>query len=250
MIASLKAEFRKLLTVRSTYILILLMLALTIFFAFYVEGVKANGFDVSDPNLLSHDIFLLVSNISIFSAIIAVLTLTHEYRYNTIMYTLTASNSRAKSLVAKFLTITIFAAVTTAGIVAVGLVAVKLGLHLSQFKHAALVPQALHYGDFIWRTLFYGWSTAIVGLLLATLLRNQVASIAALFLIPTAEQLLSLLLKTHSVYLPFMAQSAILTVPEGRLGAITPGNAALVFGGYLVIGWIVALVLFVRRDAN
>ncbi len=249
MIALLKAEFRKLFTVRSTYILSLLMLALTIFFAFYVEGIKANGFDASNPNLLSRDIFLLISNISIFSAIIAVLTLTHEYRYNTIMYTLTASNSRVKTLVAKFLTITVFGVVITAVIVAVGLVAVKLGLHLGQFKHVTLVPQMLHYGDFVWRTLFYGWSTAIVGLLLAMLLRNQVATIAALFLIPTAEQLLSLLLKAHSVYLPFAAQGAILSAPEGRLGTITPGHAALVFGGYLVVGWIVALVLFVRRDA-
>jgi hypothetical protein len=31
---------------------------------------------------------------------------------------------------------------------------------------------------------------------------------------------------------------------------ITPFHAALVFLTYLVVGWIVAWVLFLRRDAN
>ena len=247
MIASLKAEWRKLLTVRSTYFLCLLMLALTVLFAFYVKGIRAAGSDLADPGLYTQDIFLLTSNLSIFGAIIAVLTMTHEYRYNTIMYTLTASNNRVKTLFAKFLTITVFGLVLSAVIAAFGLLMLTLGLHI---KHYAVVPQTIHYGNLVWRTLFYGWSTAIAGLLLASLLRNQVASIAALFLIPTAEQLLSLLVKTHSVYLPFIAQSAILTPVEPHLGTITPAHAALVFAGYLVVGWIVAFVLFVRRDAN
>ena len=247
MIDSLKSEFRKLFTVRSTYILLLVMFALTAFFCMYAQGMKADAGDLRNPNFLEHGVFLLVSNISIIIAIISMLTLTHEYRYNPIMYTLTASNNRAKSLLAKFIVITVFGAIVTAAIAVFGLEMIRLGLHL---KHFTPFTQQLHYGNMAWRILFFGWSTAIVGLLLGALLRNQVATIASLFLIPTAEQLLSLLFKTHSVYLPFISQGAVLTAPEPRLGTITVAHAALTFTTYLVVGWIVAFGLFIRRDAN
>ena len=247
MIASLKAEFRKLFTVRSTYIIILLMLALTAFFGMYVQGMKADAGDLHNPNLLSHSVFLLISNVRIFGAIIAILTLTHEYRYNTIMYTLTASNSRTKTLIAKLITITVFGLILTAVIALFGLEMVRLGLHI---KHFTPVAQELHYGNLIWRVLFFGWSTVVVGLLLAALLRNQVATIASLFLIPTAEQLLSLLFKANSVYLPFVSQGSVLMAPEPRLGTISVGHAALTFTAYLVVGLIAAFLLFWRRDAN
>jgi hypothetical protein len=67
-----------------------------------------------------------------------------------------------------------------------------------------------------------------------------------MFLIPgTVEQLLGLLLKKNQVYLPFSALGAVLEHNQ-----ISYVRAATVVGLYVVVGWIVAWVLFLRRDAN
>jgi len=51
MLVALKAEFRKLFTVRSTYILTGLAILFVIFFAFYIEGYHLSGKDLQNPNL-------------------------------------------------------------------------------------------------------------------------------------------------------------------------------------------------------
>ena len=197
MIAALKAEFRKLLTVRSTYIVTALVLLLVIFVAFYVEGWRLSTANLHDPMQFSGDVTGAL-NITVFGAIVAILLMTHEYRYNTIMYTLTSSNSRSKVLISKFIVVSAYALFLTVLIGVLSPVMSYLGLHLHGHT---LVPQTLHYGNLIWRSLFYGWGYGMAGLLLAVLTRNQVASIVALFLIPDlAEQLLGLLLKHNTVY--------------------------------------------------
>lgn len=84
---------------------------------------------------------------------------------------------------------------------------------------------------------------------MATLIRNQIgAVVATLFVIPSLEQIATLLLKNNAVYLPFTSSNEVLVSPEK--GSLSYGHAALVFSAYLLIGWIVAWILFLRRDAN
>src|SRR3954467_14136812 len=101
MVASIKAEFRKLWTVRSTYVLFLVAFALVAIFAFYAEGIKASPATVQDAGKLAGEVTNAVVTVSLLGALAGVLLMTHEYRYNTIMYTLTSSNSRSKTLLAK-----------------------------------------------------------------------------------------------------------------------------------------------------
>ncbi len=244
---AIKAEFRKLLTVRSTYFISGIAVVLTIFFAFYVEGFKAAPADMLDPHLTANNVLVIVNNLSIFCAIVAILLATHEYRYNTIMYTLTASSSRTKTLLAKLVAVSVYSLIFVA---IIGLLAAVMSRLGAQVHGLTPVAQTAGYGDLIWRCLFYGWSTGVAALVLALIIRIQVGAIASLFLIPTAEQLLGILLKHNSIYLPFMAQSAILTAPFPGRGVITHSTAALVFTGYVVGGLIVAWVLFQKRDAN
>jgi ABC-type transport system involved in multi-copper enzyme maturation permease subunit len=248
MIASIKAEFRKLLTVRSTYILVGVAVLFVVFFAFYIEGYHLSGAELLNPHLYHEDIVgALTSLPMVFGAIIAILLMTHEYRYNTIMHTLTLSNSRSKVLASKIIVITVFALVLTAVIGALSPFMSYLGIHL---HGTTLAPQEIHYGSIIWMAMFYGWAYIMVALLLATLIRNQIGAIVAIFAIPIVEQILSLLLKHNSVYLPFIALTSVLQDPEPRLGTISHGHAAAITAVYLVIGWIVAWILFIRRDAN
>lgn len=247
MMATLKAEFRKLLTVRSTYIITAFVTALVIFIAFYVEGWRLNGASLHDPTQLAADVTGAL-NITLFGAIVAILLMTHEYRYDTIMYTLTSSNSRSKVLWSKFIVVSAYALFLAVLIGVLSPVMSYLGVHAHGH---ALVPQTLHYGNLAWRSLFFGWGYGMAGLLLAALTRNQVASIAALFVIPDlAEQLLSLLLKHNTVYLPFSALNQVIGNTDMRSGSLSPGKAAGVYCIYLVIGWIVAWILFLKRDAN
>lgn len=244
MMSTIKAEFRKLLSVRSTYVVTALSLALVIFYAFYIQGWRLAAPELQSPDKLTGDVFGAVQAVTFFGGIIAVLLMSHEYRYNTIMYTLTSSNSRSKVLFAKILAISAFAIVFAILIGTISPIASYIGVHAHGHS---LVPQTLDFGELIWRSLFYGWGYAMAGLLFVTLIRSQVGSIAALFVVPgILEQLLTLLLKENSRYLPFSTLDRVLNSDP----KLIPTQAALVYGAYLVGGWIITWILFMKRDAN
>jgi len=248
MIPAIKAEFKKLLTVRSTYYILGFVLLLVCFFAFYVSGWRIEQVDLLNSGHLAHEITNTVSTIAIFASLIAILLVTHEYRYNTIMHTLTLSNSRSKVLAAKFIVVSAFAVVFTIFFGVLSPIVASLGIHA---HHLKLVHQTFHYWDIIWRSLFYGWGYAMAGLVLAVLIRNQIGTIVTIFIAPaTVEALLSLILKNNTVYLPFSSLSTVIGQGMDYHNNITPFHAALVFMTYLVVGWIVAWILFLRRDAN
>jgi ABC-type transport system involved in multi-copper enzyme maturation permease subunit len=247
MISSIKAEFRKLLTVRSTYIITALVVIFVIFIAGYIEGWRLSAADLRSPTQFSGDVFGAL-NLIVFGALVAILLVTHEYRYNTIMYTLTSSNSRSKVLLGKIVAISVYAVFLTVLVGVLSPIASNVGIHLHGHT---LVPQTIDLWDIVWRSLFYGWSYGMAGLLLAVLIRSQVGAIAALFLIPgLVEQILTQLLKHTAVYLPFTAQGEVIGSKTMNGDTLEPAKAALVFLIYLVIGWIIAWVFFLRRDAN
>ena len=108
MIPTLRSEFRKLFTVRSTYVVSALALVLTIAIAFYGIGYKS-GHSLGASGL--HDAALNgIAIVGVFVGILAILLICHEYRYNTIAYTLTTANNRLKVLLAKLIVVTVFAA--------------------------------------------------------------------------------------------------------------------------------------------
>jgi ABC-2 type transport system permease protein len=246
MITALKSEFRKLLTVRSTYILTGFVILLVTFVAFYPEGWRLQGAQLRDPMTLTNDVTGAL-NVLVFGAVIAMLLMTHEYRYTTIMYTLTSSRSRSRVLWAKLVAVSVYALLLTSAIAVLSPLMSYWGVHASGH---ALAPQTIDYGSIVWRALFYGWAYITAALILAALIRNQIGAIVSLFVIPTVEQLLSLLFKHASVYLPFIALNAVTQQPSPEQGTISHDRAAVVFGIYLIVGWLVAWILFLRRDAN
>lgn len=248
MIAALKAEYRKVFTIRSTYFLLSLVLLIAIFFAFYVSGWHIDTADLHNPTTLATDVTSAVAVGAIFVALIGLLLVTHEYRYNTIMYSLTSSNSRSKVLLAKFLVITVFSIIFS---IVLGVLSPLLSLAGIHLHHLHLAPQTLHYGNLLWRSVFFGWGYAMAGLVIATLVRNQVGAIITLFIVPsTVENLLGLLLKNNVVYLPFSALHEVIGQGGDSSYVITPQRGALIFMGYLIVAWAVAWLLFLRRDAN
>ena len=249
MMTAIRAEFRKLFSVRSTYIVTSLVIIAIAFIGFYVEGWRLTPHELADPGQLSSAV-LGGLNFTVFGALVAILSVTHEYRYNTIMYTLTISNSRSKVLLAKILTLSTYALCLTALIVILAPSMTYLGV--AAHGHS-FVPQTLHIWNLAWRSLFNGWAYAMAGLLLAVLIRIQVGAVAALFLIPgLVEGILGQIFKSAAPYMPFTSLSEVINssnVPTG-VKQLPPSKAALIFTAYLIGGWLVAWFLFLRRDAN
>jgi ABC-type transport system involved in multi-copper enzyme maturation permease subunit len=249
MIAQLKAEFRKLLSVRSTYLIILIILGFDFLISWWAKGygvAKNDPAALQSTTALSDAAMTAANALNALFAIIAVLLITHEYRYNTIMYTLTASKSRTRVFIAKLLTLSVLAVVL--GVVVAGLapLLVKWGMAA---HHLHLVPQTIVYSSIVWRLILGCWGVVMLGSIIAFIVRNQVGSFAVLFLLPsTVENLLGLWLHKNVVYLPFSS----LNVVSGT--AITPKlsfvHAAIVALAWIVGGGIVAWVLFLKRDAN
>lgn len=112
---AIKSEFRKLISIRSTYGWLLLALVLVGIYSIYGEGfndasnlLKSHTGDPGARLFLASTLPQIANFISGPGGIIALLLVAHEYRHNTITYTLTASNSRAKVLVSKMAVIFTF----------------------------------------------------------------------------------------------------------------------------------------------
>lgn len=252
MIPALKSDFRKLLTIRSTYILTTLAVLLITLLAFYFEGYRGNtGSAASTLQPTAYrEIVSTVSGMTafFFVSIIAILFMAHEYRYNTIMYTLTANARRSKVLLSKIIVMVSFG-------VLFGIAAVLLGLGLYSFgvslRGASLPAQDFPLFAEFGRVAVYFAIYALFGLLLATLLRNIVAAIGTLFAFPIIiEPLSSMILKENAVYMPFAATDTIIGASLIQGSKLSSNEAILVAGSYVVVGWAIAWLLFLRRDAN
>jgi hypothetical protein len=169
------------------------------------------------------------------------------------MYTFAASRIRTRVLLAKIIVVSVFALLLSLTISVLSPALMYLG---TLVKGLELAPQTFPIWDLLWRSLFFGWANSMIALLFAAIIRNQVGAIAALFLIPgPIETLLSLLLKHNTVYLPFTAMQQIVNAPQDgqqlmELRHLSPGMGAAVVCAYLIIGWCIAWLLFLRRDAN
>lgn len=241
---AIKSEFRKLMTLRSTYYLLGFTLLLVIFFAFFTEGVRGVG--ENGPNKLASEVIGAVSVVSSIGAIIGLLSVTQEYRYNTISYTLTLARSRTQVLIAKIVTISVFTLIFTLIMGSLSPVLAYLGLKIG---HHSLAAQDFPYVSLLLRSLFVGWGYGMIGLIIGFIVRAQVGAFVTFFLVPsTVEPLLGLLLKTRSSYLPFAAMQNVMQSASEH--SLSHARGALVGGIYIAVGLIISWQLFLRRDAN
>lgn len=251
MLPTLKSEFRKLFTIRSTYVIILIVLALVALMCFYFEGYRGNTGSAASklaPTALQEIVGNAAGIGALFMAIIAVLFMAHEYRYNTIMYTLTANTRRTKVLLAKAFTITVVGVIFGVLIALFGLGSYMLGL---QLRDATLPAQNFDLLTQLGKVAVYYGAYALIGLIIATLLRAVVGAIAVLLLVPTTiEPLISLVLKEKAVYLPFAATDTIMGASAIQNGNLSSNGAIGVTAIYLIVVGIITWLLFLKRDAN
>lgn len=248
MMANLKYEFIKLFTVRSTYILSILGLAFSAFIMIITLITTANPHNLVGPEALKHVIFDAPGVVTLIGVVAAILVFGHEYRHNVISYTLTASRSRLKIMLAKLAVVVFYSAVISLLAIGVALVCYYVGLG---FRAGDVSPPA--WGSAAWgfllRAVLYSVGLASLALLITSIARNIVFAIVAFFMLPTIEQILSIWLKDNVVYLPASALDQV-TGAGGAEPTISPLKGGLIFLTYFVVGSIISYILFVRRDAN
>lgn len=241
MTTALKAELRKLLTVRSTYVVTILAFVMTAVVNFWAVGYKFRG--EMAPTFLQGAVTTTLFSMAALPAVIAILLVTHEYRYNTIYYSLTATKSRTQLLLTKAAAVSLYSIGFTLVIGLVAMLAAVIGLQVGDHE---LVSQKLWDVDFLWRIFFYVWATVSLGLLFGLIIRNQIGTIVTYLMFQgTVENLIAFLVKGSGNYMPFMALNQVV-----MNGEISHGRAAAVVAVWLAVGLTAAWSLLDHRDAN
>lgn len=246
MINSLKAEVKKLFTVRSTYVVLIIASVLLLgIVSFYAMGVNN-----STPMVEGADIANSALNIATvavgFVSIIGMLLITNEYRFNTIIYTFTAAKSRLKVVFAKLIVITLFTIATGVLFWILSYVFSMIGIQLggNEVVTNTDVPILANLG----KITFYSAGYGLLSALFAFVVRNQGAAIAMLLFLPNIiEGLLSVFLKSYIDVLPFRALTNIL-INDNSIEIIA--NPYLVTAIYSGIYIMVICFLIQYRDAN
>lgn len=251
MLDTIRAEVRKLFSVRSTYVILMIVFGLTVLVNFYVEGYWAQSGSAAatlQPVAYREIIANGVGTAVLFISIIAILQMGHEFRHNIITYTLTANARRTQVFLAKVLVIGLFSVLVGLLVGVLSVLMYKLGLSL---RGASLPPQEIDLVTAGLRVALYSFTYGIVGLLITILLRNLIGAIVFLLIVPTTvEPLLGLLLKDNAVYLPFSTIDHVLGAAMIQGADMSTGVASALTAGYIAVLGMVTWLIFVRRDAN
>ncbi len=245
MIPALKSEFRKIFTVRSTWVILAFAVVIcSVLIGFWIFGYKDVAGAQTHANALLSSLLTAAGFSGVILSFVMLLLVGNEYRYTTIMYSLTSSSSRSKVFFAKLLAGSSVVLLFGAVVIALNAALFTLG---QSMNHEASMAQQLAFGDVAWRLAVSFVGSAVFAFIIAILLRNQIASIAVILLMPaTVEGLLGLLLKDNVKYLPFTALGNI-TASSPKPEPVT---SLAIVGVYAVVLGLISWLLFVRRDAN
>lgn len=190
-----------------------------------------------------------ISTVASFALVIVILQIVHEYRWNTIMHTLTASRSRTKVFITKTGVLLGYALLLAALGALVGLITYHITLAIYD---VTMPPQVVDWGQIALRGSLFMVTFVSFAAIIAYLSRNIALAIAGILIFPsTIEPLLGLLLKHNAIYLPFSANSQIILFnqhnPPDSLGFSQALITTLI---YLAILYPLTWYLFLKRDAN
>lgn len=240
---AVRAELRKLLTVRSTYIIVIGSFLLNVGIIFWTSGYKTTA-DIG-PTYLQDTALSAVGGIGFFAGLIPILLISHEYRHNLIFYTFTANRSRTSVFLAKLVVIVVYALLFMLLHLFGTLAATAAGLQLGNH---AMGTQAIDWWPLLWRGGFYTIAISLLGAIFAFIVRNQIGAFVTYLLYPgTVESLLGLVLKNKTMYMPYNSiNNVIMTNPHG----LSLHKTTLIATLWLLFGLAVSWALFLRRDAN
>ena len=218
-------------------------LALAALVDFWILGFKDVEKAGVNSGVLSNALLNTTSTMGVFIAIITALMIGHEYRYNTITYSLTSVNRRIKLFGAKYVVLAVFALVYTAVVALLSWVFFAVGQSLAGVN---TVAQQVQVWEVVWRSAVMSLGMMTYAFVISFILRNLIGAIVLILMMPTTiEGLLSLLLKEDTKYLPFTALNSLTNISTTQLTSVLLTISAYVVGGLVIAYW-----LFQKRDAN
>ena len=247
----LRSEWRKLVTVRMW---IGLAVAAALFTAFNAGVVIAlSGLDIEGtpvPELTDaaalRTVYASAASAAAFVLVLGIVSITSEYRHQTITATLLATPRRAPLIAAKMLTAALLSAAIGVACVAVTAIAVGIGVAAKGIGPVDIGDFAAIGGGVALGFAVYG----VLGVGFGSLVRNQIAAItAALLWVMLVESLIVAFWPSVGKWLPGGALNAVLQVetPSGDT-YLTVALGALLLVGYAVAFAAVAVRTTLRRD--
>ncbi|BCJ44069.1 ABC transporter permease [Actinoplanes ianthinogenes] len=235
------AEFRKLRTVRSTW---LLLITAQLVVAAGVSGLMTSQADALTPEG-QRDAIAHAGLVSIFALVLGILAVAGEYRHRTITDTYLTEPRRERVVLAKL------AVNVVAGLV-FGLVAATVAVTATAIWVAAKGGTMAWSAD-LWQTAggAVGWNVAFaaLGVGVGALVTNPLAAIAgSLAWIALIEGIVGQLFEHALRWLPFRLGPAL----EGLGGQGFPSawSAGLALSGYAVAFVAAAVATTIRRDVS
>ncbi|WIM96945.1 ABC transporter permease subunit [Actinoplanes oblitus] len=236
------AEFRKLRTVRSTW---LLLITAQLVVVAGVSGLMVSQSDALGPDG-QRDAIAHAGLVSIFALVLGILAVAGEYRHRTITDTYLTEPRRERVVLAKL------AVNVVAGLV-FGLVAATVAVAATAIWVTAKGGAMAWNGD-LWQAVggAVGWNVAFaaLGVGIGALVTNPLAAIAgSLAWIALVEGIVGQLIEDATRWLPFRLGPALEGL-AGR-GEFPPAwQAALALGGYVVAFVVAAVATTIRRDVS
>jgi ABC-2 type transport system permease protein len=243
MTALVSAEARKLVTIRSTW---LLLGVAQVVLLIGVSGVLLNRDDIASLAVQQSAIAHL-GLVSLFTLVLGILAVAGEYRHRTITDTYLAVPHRQRVVWAKLVVHTVAGAAfgVLAAAVAVGASALWLAARGVTLDAGSADLWTTVAGGVAWNAAF-----AAIGVGVGALITNQIGAIAAaLAWIALVEGLIARLVGDAGQWLPFALGSALNRLPTAADG---PGQwaAGLALLAYAVVFVAAGVATTVRRDVT
>jgi ABC-2 type transport system permease protein len=237
------AELRKLLTVRTPWIL---LAAAQLVIVAGITGLMINRDDAASPDgqrrAVAH-----IGLVSLFTLVLGIMAVAGEYRHRTITDAYLAAPHRERVVVAKLGVYTL--AGTVFGVVAAATALATTAIFL------AAKGSALDAGSTgLWRTVIGGvvWNAAFaaIGVGVGALITNLIGAVAAaLAWLALVEGIVGQLIGGVREWLPFALGSALDGLPPSS--DVPPQwQAGLALTGYAIVFAVAAVVTTVRRDVT
>lgn len=238
LMAALRSEAIKLITVRSYRAIAALTVMVGGFAAFAVAAFVTDEVLTFTGTFSFSTVFTAV-----FAAVAGILTITTEAEHRTLRQTYVAQPQRHIVIIAKTLTVTVFSLALALSGLAAGAFGAAIG--------------GLEIGDTSTMPAAVGWSAgfaALAGLLglgVGLVARHSAAAISGLLVWwLVVESLVSVFADARYVrFLPFVAGNGMLGIAaEEERVAFTQGTSALIFAGYAALALAIGIVVAHRSD--